>query len=82
MIEFNVETLFSYFMQDRAQQHQHQRAGKVQDLRSSSFCPHDFLCENEKGQKVYGIPDRTLDVLLGRLASAKGDNIVWLTILP
>ena len=38
--------------------------------------PHDYLCENEKGQKVYGIPDRTLGVLLGRLSSAKGDNIV------
>lgn len=42
--------------------------------------PHDFLCENEKGQKVHGIPYRSLSVLLGRLASAKGDNIVWLTI--
>ena len=38
--------------------------------------PHDYLCENEKGQKVYGIPDHTFGVLLGRLASAKGDNIV------
>ena len=38
--------------------------------------PHDYLCENENGQKVHGIPDRTLCVLLGRLASAKGDNIV------
>jgi Caspase domain len=38
--------------------------------------PHDYLCENEKGQKVHGIPDHTLSVLLGRLASAKGDNIV------
>lgn len=38
--------------------------------------PHDYLCENEKGQMIYGIPDRTLGVLLGRLASAKGDNIV------
>ena len=38
--------------------------------------PHDYLCENEKGQKVHGIPDRTLGVLLGRLASVKGDNIV------
>ena len=38
--------------------------------------PHDYLCENEKGQKIHGIPDRTLGVLLRRLASAKGDNIV------
>lgn len=38
--------------------------------------PHDYLCVNEKGQKIHGIPDRTLGVLLGRLASAKGDNIV------
>ena len=38
--------------------------------------PYDFLCENEKGQKIHGIPDRSLCVLLGRLASAKGDNIV------
>jgi hypothetical protein len=38
--------------------------------------PHDYLCENEKAQKVHGIPDRTLNVLLERLASAKGDNIV------
>jgi Caspase domain len=43
--------------------------------------PHDFLCETVKGQKVYGIPDRSLCVLLGRLASVKGDNIVWLTVL-
>ena len=43
--------------------------------------PHDFLCENEKGQKVHGIPDRTLGVLLEHLASAKGDNIVRLAIL-
>jgi hypothetical protein len=38
--------------------------------------PHDYLCENENGQKVLGIPDRTLCVLLERLASAKGDNLV------
>ena len=38
--------------------------------------PHDYLCENEKAQKIHGIPDRTLGVLLERLASAKGDNIV------
>ena len=43
--------------------------------------PHDYLCENEKGQKVHGIPDHTLSVLLGRLAFAKGDNIVRLTLL-
>lgn len=40
------------------------------------LCSHDYLCENENGQKIHGIPDRTLAVLLGRLASAKGDNIV------
>lgn len=38
--------------------------------------PHDYLCENEMGQMIHGIPDRTLGVLLGRLASSKGDNIV------
>ena len=38
--------------------------------------PHDYLCEKENGQKIHGIPDRTLGVLLERLASAKGDNIV------
>ena len=38
--------------------------------------PPRFSLRERKGQKVYGIPDRTLDVLLGRLASAKGDNIV------
>ena len=43
--------------------------------------PHDYLCKNENGQKVHGIPDHTLSVLLGRLASAKGDNIVRLTLL-
>ncbi|KAF9240013.1 hypothetical protein BU15DRAFT_61646 [Melanogaster broomeanus] len=37
--------------------------------------PHDHLSDNGKGGKVYGIPDRTLGVLLGRLASAKGDNV-------
>jgi hypothetical protein len=42
------------------------------------FLLHDYLCENEKGQKVLqvGIPDRTLCVSLKRLASAKSDNIV------
>jgi hypothetical protein len=40
--------------------------------------PHDHLCANEKGVRVHGIPDRTLGVLLERLASAKGDNIVRL----
>jgi hypothetical protein len=43
--------------------------------------PHDYLCENEKGQKIHGIPDRTMYVLLERLASEKGDNIVRLIIL-
>jgi hypothetical protein len=43
--------------------------------------PHDYLCENEKEQKVLGISGRTLCVLPERLASAKGDNIVRLAIL-
>ena len=43
---------------------------------SKLLLPHDYLCENEKGEKVHGIPDRTLGVLLERLASIKGDNIV------
>ena len=46
-------------------------AGEVQLL-----VPYDNLCDNVKGGKIYGIPDRTLAELLGRLASVKGDNIV------
>ena len=34
---------------------------------------YDYLCERGK---VYGIPDRTLGMLLGQLAAAKGNNIV------
>ena len=51
MIEFNVETLFSYFMPDMAQRLQHQRAGKVEDLRSSSFCRTIISARTKRGKR-------------------------------
>ncbi|KAG8853732.1 hypothetical protein FRB91_004404 [Serendipita sp. 411] len=41
---------------------------------------HDALCE-ENGCKIYGLPDRTMNVLLFQLAEEKGDNIVRV-VLP
>ncbi|CCM00513.1 uncharacterized protein FIBRA_02547 [Fibroporia radiculosa] len=37
--------------------------------------PHDQSCIDRSGRQVLGIPDRTLGVLLARLAHEKGDNI-------
>ncbi|KAF8983561.1 caspase domain-containing protein [Cyathus striatus] len=37
--------------------------------------PYDFHAIDSKGHKVNGVPDRTLGVLLTRLAKVKGDNI-------
>jgi hypothetical protein len=41
-----------------------------------TICPHDERTLDQRGQEILGIPDRTIDALLRRLASAKGDNIV------
>jgi hypothetical protein len=49
---------------------------EIGDPEIQLLVPHDHLCDNSKGGKVYGIPDGTLAALLGRLVSAKGDNIV------
>ena len=37
--------------------------------------PHDSLC-NSGGKQILGIPDRTIGVILEKLASEIGDNIV------
>ncbi|KAJ7154179.1 caspase domain-containing protein, partial [Mycena filopes] len=44
--------------------------GTVQTL-----VPHDEREKTSKGEVTHGIPDRTLNLLLGALASAKGNNI-------
>ncbi|KAF7309161.1 hypothetical protein MKEN_01118400 [Mycena kentingensis (nom. inval.)] len=44
--------------------------GKVKTL-----VPYDEREKDGKGERVHGIPDRTLDRLVGRLAAEKGDNI-------
>ncbi|KAG8837877.1 hypothetical protein FRC18_007460 [Serendipita sp. 400] len=36
---------------------------------------YDTSCEDNKGRKICGVPDRTMGVLLDELAKAKGDNI-------
>ncbi|KAH9913630.1 peptidase C14, caspase domain-containing protein, partial [Fomitopsis serialis] len=41
-----------------------------------TICPHDERTKNEKGKIVSGIPDRTFDGLMRRLASKKGNNII------
>ncbi|KAJ7073786.1 caspase domain-containing protein [Mycena amicta] len=44
--------------------------GKVKTL-----VPYDERDKDANGQPIHGIPDRTMDRLVGRLASEKGDNI-------
>ncbi|KAF7348387.1 hypothetical protein MSAN_01792700 [Mycena sanguinolenta] len=44
--------------------------GKIETL-----VPHDERQKDTKGEPIHGIPDRTINILLSRLASAKGNNI-------
>ncbi|KAJ7766611.1 hypothetical protein B0H16DRAFT_368372 [Mycena metata] len=43
--------------------------------RVETLVPHDEREKNLRGEVTHGIPDRTLNLLLGALASAKGNNI-------
>ncbi|KAF7366608.1 hypothetical protein MSAN_00918600 [Mycena sanguinolenta] len=44
--------------------------GKIETL-----VPHDERQKDTKGQPIHGIPDHTINILLSRLASTKGNNI-------
>ncbi|KAJ7772893.1 caspase domain-containing protein [Mycena maculata] len=44
--------------------------GKIETL-----VPHDERAQNEQGETIHGIPDRTINALLSQLATAKGNNI-------
>jgi Caspase domain len=39
---------------------------------------HDTLCDSDNN-RVFGIPDRTIGVLLEEIAQKKDDNIVWIS---
>jgi len=41
-----------------------------------TICPHDERTEDAEGNWIHGIPDRTIDGLMRKLAIHKGDNIV------
>jgi hypothetical protein len=45
-----------------------------------TICPHDERTMLGKGDLIFGIPDRTINGLLRKLASIKGDNIVRLVL--
>lgn len=46
-----------------------------EDSKSQLIIPHD-CGENDEGQTIHGIPDRTFGWLLKRIADKKGHNIV------
>ena len=45
------------------------------DSKTQMLISHDYRTKVD-GREVYGIPDRTIGVLINRIAKAKGDNIV------
>jgi hypothetical protein len=47
-----------------------------------TICPHDERTLDTNGNHISGIPDRTINGLLRRLAFTKGDNIVRLESYP
>ena len=49
-------------------------AGRTDSI-TQMLIPHDYQPKPGK-PLVYGIPDRTISVLISRIAKAKGDNIV------
>jgi hypothetical protein len=49
-------------------------AGRADNI-TQMLIPYDYQPKPEK-PKVYGIPDRTIGILISRIAKAKGDNIV------
>ncbi|KAJ7859062.1 hypothetical protein B0H14DRAFT_2577434 [Mycena olivaceomarginata] len=45
---------------------------------SETIVPHDERAKKAQGEIIHGIPDRTINVLLSNLVTAKGNNItVW-----
>jgi hypothetical protein len=46
------------------------------DNQVETICPHDSDMTDPNGEKIFGIPHRTIGGLLRKLASKKGDNIV------
>ncbi|KAF7337827.1 hypothetical protein MVEN_02005600 [Mycena venus] len=49
--------------------------GPLRTAKSKPLVPHDERGKTPEGEVIHGIPDRTLNMLLSRLASARGDNI-------
>ncbi|KAJ7193788.1 caspase domain-containing protein [Mycena pura] len=45
------------------------------DGKIETIVPHDERGRNAQGETIHGIPDRTVNMLLNALASAKGNNI-------
>jgi hypothetical protein len=41
-----------------------------------TICPQDEGCKNQPDEFVHGLPDLVINMLLHRLAAAKGNNIV------
>jgi len=52
------------------------------DGKIETICPHDEWMLDLEGNAIPGIPDRTINELLRRLASEKGNNIVRVLIRP
>ena len=52
------------------------QTGGVDGLMVETICPYDESTEEWGGDYVFGIPDRTFEGLIRRLAHEKGDNIV------
>jgi hypothetical protein len=46
------------------------------DGKIETMVPHDERAKNAQAEIIHGIPDRTIDVLLSNLATAKENNIV------
>lgn len=46
------------------------------DGKIETICPHDETMIDLNGDLVHGIPDRTINWLLNKLAAVKGNNIV------
>jgi hypothetical protein len=47
-----------------------------------TLCPYDERTKDANGEEIYGIPDRTINVMLRDLAAKKGNNIVRIAALP
>ena len=52
------------------------------DNKVDTICPYDERTQDSNDKFIHGIPDRTIDALMCRLASHKGDNIVRASYIP